>query len=82
MELNHHQLESFAVMTNHVPILLLSEAPPSRLLKLLEGDTARQANRLLGRTGEPITQCVIRVSLRAQAQDDASDWGSKRSQKV
>jgi hypothetical protein len=30
--------------------------PPSRLLKSLKGFTARQANRLLGRTGEPFWQ--------------------------
>src|SRR6266849_6781782 len=43
-------------MANHVHVLLLPRIPPSRLLKSLKGYTAYQANRLLGRTGEPFWQ--------------------------
>ena len=43
-------------MANHVHVLLLPRVPPSRLLKSLKGYTAYQANRLLGRTGEPFWQ--------------------------
>jgi REP element-mobilizing transposase RayT len=55
-ELGHYDLASFVVMANHVHVLLLPKAPPSRLMKSLKGCTAREANRLLGRTGEPFWQ--------------------------
>jgi REP element-mobilizing transposase RayT len=55
-ELGHYELASFVVMANHVHVLLLPKAPPSRLLKSLKGCAAREANRLLGRTGEPFWQ--------------------------
>jgi REP element-mobilizing transposase RayT len=55
-ELGHYELASFVVMANHVHVLLLPKAPPSRLMKSLKGSTAREANRLLGRTGEPFWQ--------------------------
>ena len=54
--LGHYELASFVVMANHVHVLLLPKVPPSRLLKSLKGCTAREANRLLGRTGEPFWQ--------------------------
>ena len=47
---------AFAIMANHVHVLLLPRVPPSRLLKSLKGYTAYQANRVLGRTGEPFWQ--------------------------
>jgi putative transposase len=49
-------MKAFAVMANHVHVLLLPSVPPSRLLKSLKGLTVRAANRLLGRTGEPFWQ--------------------------
>ena len=54
--LGHYRLGPFVVMPNHVHVLAPSAGPPSRLLKSLKGFTARQANRLLGRTGEPFWQ--------------------------
>jgi putative transposase len=56
VELGHYKLGSFAVMANHVHVLLLPEISPGRLLKSLKAHTAREANRLLGRTGEPFWQ--------------------------
>ena len=56
VELGHYRLGAFAIMANHVHVLLLPSVPPSRLLKSLKGHTAREANRLLGRTGEPFWQ--------------------------
>jgi putative transposase len=53
VELRHYELGAFAVMANHVHALLLPLIPPSRLLKSLKGYTAHEANRILGRTGEP-----------------------------
>jgi len=55
-ELRHYELASFAVMANHVHVLLLPLVAPSHLLKSLKGATARAANLLLGRTGEPFWQ--------------------------
>src|ERR1017187_4620864 len=54
--LGHYDLACFVVMPNHVHVLLLPKVSPSRLMKSLKGCTAREANRLLGRTGEPFWQ--------------------------
>jgi REP element-mobilizing transposase RayT len=43
-------------MANHVHVLLLPAVSPSRLLRALKGATAREANRILGRTGETFWQ--------------------------
>ena len=43
-------------MPNHVHTLLLPMVPPSRLLQSLKGFTAREANKILQRTGEPFWQ--------------------------
>jgi hypothetical protein len=51
--LGHYQLGPFAIMANHVHVLLRPLISPSKLLKSLKGVTAREANRLLQRTGEP-----------------------------
>jgi REP element-mobilizing transposase RayT len=51
-ELGHYELGSFAIMANHVHVLLLPLISPSKLLQSLKGFTAREANKLLGRTGE------------------------------
>jgi REP element-mobilizing transposase RayT len=56
VDLGHYQLGPFVVMSNHVHVLLLPKTDPSRLLKSIKGWTAREANRLLGRTGEPFWQ--------------------------
>jgi REP element-mobilizing transposase RayT len=54
--LGHFRLGPFVVMGNHLHVLFFPLVPPSRLLKSLKGFTARQANRLLGRTSEPFWQ--------------------------
>ena len=56
VELGHYQLGAFVIMANHVHVLLLPLVDPSRLLQSLKGYTAREANRVLGRTGEPFWQ--------------------------
>ena len=56
VELGHYQMGAFVIMANHVHVLLLPRISPSRLLKSLKGFTAREANRSLGRTGEPFWQ--------------------------
>jgi len=55
-DLGHYRLGPFVIMPNHVHVLPFPLVQPSRLLKSLKGFTARQANRLLGRTGEPFWQ--------------------------
>ncbi len=54
--LGQYELGAYAIMANHVHALLLPKASPSRLLQSLKGATARQANLLLGRTGETFWQ--------------------------
>jgi putative transposase len=54
--LGHYDLGAFVIMSNHVHVLLRPLIAPSRLLQSLKGFTAREANRLLGRTGEPFWQ--------------------------
>jgi REP element-mobilizing transposase RayT len=56
VELGHYELGSFAIMANHVHVLLLPKVDVSTLMKSLKGYTAREANRLLGRTGIPFWQ--------------------------
>jgi len=63
-------VESPTPLANHVPVLLLLLVPPGRLLKSLKGYTAREANRLLGRTGEPFWQ---RESYDHWVRDEA-EW--------
>jgi REP element-mobilizing transposase RayT len=55
-QLDHYELYAFVVMANHVHVLIHPHVDPSRLLKSLKGATAREANKLLGRTGEPFWQ--------------------------
>jgi REP element-mobilizing transposase RayT len=47
---------SWAIMANHVHALLLPKVEVSKLMKSLKGFTAREANRLLERTGIPFWQ--------------------------
>jgi type I restriction enzyme R subunit len=54
--LGHYKLGPFVIMANHVHVLLLPTISPSLLLKSLKGATAREANRLLQRTGEQFWQ--------------------------
>ena len=39
-------------MANHVHVLLLPQIPVARITKGIKGVTAKQANQLLGRTGQ------------------------------
>jgi putative transposase len=55
-QLNHYDLGAYVVMSNHVHVLLLPKISPSRLLQSLKGATAREANLILGRTGETFWQ--------------------------
>jgi putative transposase len=54
--LKQYMLGPFVIMANHVHLLLLPAISPSMLLKSLKGATAREANKLLGRTGQQFWQ--------------------------
>jgi REP element-mobilizing transposase RayT len=54
--LHHYELGAYVVMSNHVHVLLLPKISPSRVMQSLKGATAREANRVLGRTGETFWQ--------------------------
>ncbi len=56
VRLGHYELYAYVVMANHVHLLVHPHIDPSRLLKSLKGATAREANKLVGRTGEPFWQ--------------------------
>jgi REP element-mobilizing transposase RayT len=56
VELGHYELGAYVVMPNHVHLLAHPSVAPDRLLRSLKGSTARAANLLLGRTGEPFWQ--------------------------
>jgi putative transposase len=56
VKLGHYELGPFAIMPNHVHALFLPAISPSLFLKSLKGSTAREANRILDRTGEAFWQ--------------------------
>jgi putative transposase len=49
-------LRAFVVMSNHVHALLRPRQQATRLLQWLKGTTAREANLILSRTGQPFWQ--------------------------
>jgi putative transposase len=56
VELDHYELNAYVVMANHVHLLIHPKIAPDRIMKSLKGATAREANRLLGRTGESFSR--------------------------
>jgi putative transposase len=54
--LGHYEVGAFVVMPNHVHLLVSPHIPVPKLTRRLKGYTARQANRMLGRTGEAFWQ--------------------------
>jgi type I restriction enzyme R subunit/putative DNA methylase len=56
VELGHYDLRAWVIMANHVHVLLLPKVPPQSLLGGLKGSAAREANQVLGRTGQPFWQ--------------------------
>lgn len=55
-ELGHYTLQAYVIMANHVHVLLTPLIAPSRLLRSPKGVTAREANKILGRIGQPFWQ--------------------------
>jgi putative transposase len=54
--LRHFDLHAGVVMPNHVHVLLTPIITPCKLLQSVKGFSAREANKILGRTGEPFWQ--------------------------
>ncbi len=54
--LGQHTVHAFAVMPNHVHLLTSPHIPLPRLTKTLKGYTAKRANAILARTGNPFWQ--------------------------
>jgi len=55
-ELRRYVLHAFAVMPNHAHILISPNHPLPGIMQSLKGFTAREANRMLDRTGQPFWQ--------------------------
>jgi REP element-mobilizing transposase RayT len=55
-KLRHFDLHAHVVMANHVHILVTPLVEPRKFMQSVKGYTAREANKLLGRTGEPFWQ--------------------------
>ncbi|HEY1493659.1 MAG TPA: transposase [Candidatus Solibacter sp.] len=54
--LHHYVLHAFAVMPNHVHVLVTPQVPLSKLTKSLKGITAKRANIMMSQTGKPFWQ--------------------------
>jgi len=54
--LSFFTLHAWVIMPNHVHLLVTPLTAPARFLQSVKGFTAREANRLLDRTGEPFWQ--------------------------
>jgi putative transposase len=54
--LHFYDLHAWVILSNHVHILVSPKVLPARFLQSVKGYTAREANRLLQRTGEPFWQ--------------------------
>jgi REP-associated tyrosine transposase len=54
--LGHYTPHAWVVMPNHVHLLIPPSVPLPEPMKSLKGITAKRANEMLGRTGEPFWQ--------------------------
>jgi REP element-mobilizing transposase RayT len=54
--LGHYQLHAFVVMANHVHLLMTPRTEVSKVMQSLKRFTAKESNRILGRTGRPFWQ--------------------------
>jgi REP element-mobilizing transposase RayT len=55
-ERGFYKIHAWAIMPNHVHLLILPKVPVPTLARWLKGSTARSANRILGRTGQTFWQ--------------------------
>lgn len=54
--LKYYTLIAYVIMPNHVHVVLTPRVPLPRITKSIKGFTAREANKILGRTGERFWQ--------------------------
>jgi putative transposase len=54
--MDYYQLHSYAVMGNHVHLLISPRVAVSKLMQSLKRFTAREGNKMLGLTGRPFWQ--------------------------
>lgn len=54
--LEHYTFHAFAVMPNHVHLLVTALVPLPKMMKSLKGITAKRANEMLGLTGNSFWQ--------------------------
>jgi REP element-mobilizing transposase RayT len=54
--LGYYSLHAYVILSNHVHVLVTPLVSPSKLLQSVKGYSAREANKLLERTGEPFWQ--------------------------
>ncbi len=55
-DLHFYDLHAWVIMRNHVHVLVSPRVSPARFLQSVKGYTAREANRLLQRAGQPFWQ--------------------------
>jgi len=55
-EQRHYELHAWVVMPNHVHLLITPLVEVSKVMQSLKRFTARECNRILGRTGQPFWQ--------------------------
>lgn len=55
-ELGLYELRAWVLMINHVHILIYPKCDLSKITKSIKNFSARQANAILGRTGQPFWQ--------------------------
>jgi putative transposase len=55
-QLGLYRMRAWVLMVNHVHILIYPEVGLSRITKAIKNYSARQANAILGRTGQPFWQ--------------------------
>jgi putative transposase len=56
VKLGLYELRAWVLMINHVHILIYPKATLSKITKSIKNFSARQANAILGRTGQPFWQ--------------------------
>jgi putative transposase len=54
--LHIYDLHAWVIMSNHIHILIDAHAPLSRITKSIKNYSAREANNILGHTGQPFWQ--------------------------
>ncbi len=56
VQLGHYHLHAWVIMPNHVHLLFTGQVSVSKLLGSLKAASAKRANLLIGRTGQPFWQ--------------------------